>query len=118
MVFNVVAVNQDDHVKNLSLHMTKEGTWRLTPAYDVTFAKGGGFTSQHQMRVADKLAGITRADLMTVGSSFGVKGTAKIIDETIAFVARWSTYARETGVPDDTRRDIGNGLDRRRKEIG
>jgi len=118
MVFNVVAVNQDDHVKNLSFHMTKEGTWRLTPAYDVTFAKGGGFTSQHQMRIADKRAGITRADLLGVGRAFGVKRAARILDEAIGVVARCREYAAETGVPEATRRDIASELEQRRKEIG
>ncbi len=118
MVFNVVAVNQDDHVKNLSFHMTTEGVWRLTPAYDVTFAKGGGFTSQHQMRVADRRAGITRADLLTVGGTFGVKGAGKVIDEVIAVVARWPAWALEHGVFEGTRRDIAHELERRRKEIG
>ena len=44
MVFNVLAVNQDDHVKNLSFHMTRDGEWSLTPAYDLTFAQGQGYT--------------------------------------------------------------------------
>jgi len=53
MVFNVLAVNRDDHVKNLSFHMDPTGAWSLTPAYDVTFAPGGGWTASHQMRVND-----------------------------------------------------------------
>lgn len=42
MVFNIMAFNQEDHVKNLSFHMDRTGTWSLTPAYDLTYAKGGG----------------------------------------------------------------------------
>jgi serine/threonine-protein kinase HipA len=38
MVFNVIARNQDDHTKNISFLMDKSGTWRLSPAYDVTYA--------------------------------------------------------------------------------
>ena len=38
MVFNVILINQDDHVKNVSFLMDKNGVWRLSPAYDVTFA--------------------------------------------------------------------------------
>ncbi|MGH7657009.1 MAG: type II toxin-antitoxin system HipA family toxin, partial [Gemmatimonadales bacterium] len=44
MVFNVLAVNQDDHVKNLSFHLRPGGEWSLAPAYDVTFARGGYWT--------------------------------------------------------------------------
>src|SRR5690606_15656366 len=64
MVFNVVAINQDDHVKNLSFGMRPDGAWYLTPAYDLTFSQGRAWTSRHQMRVADKRSGITRADLV------------------------------------------------------
>jgi serine/threonine-protein kinase HipA len=118
MVFNVVAVNQDDHVKNLSFQMTKEGAWRLAPAYDLTFAKGTGFTRQHQMRVADKRSGITRQDLLGVGRAFAVKGAGKIIEETIEIVTRWPAYATTAGVPDAVRRQIANELEERRKALG
>jgi serine/threonine-protein kinase HipA len=117
MVFNVAAVNQDDHVKNLSFHMGQEGTWRLAPAYDVTFAKGSGFTAQHQMRVADKQTGITRSDLLSVASAFAIKGAARIIDQTLEVVSRWPDYARATRVPPDTVDSIGGELARRRSSL-
>ena len=33
MVFNCLAVNQDDHVKNVSFIMNRSGQWQLSPAY-------------------------------------------------------------------------------------
>ena len=36
MVFNVLARNQDDHTKNISFLMDRNGSWSLSPAYDVT----------------------------------------------------------------------------------
>ena len=42
MVFNVVARNQDDHVKNITLLMDRDGVWSLSPAYDITFAYARG----------------------------------------------------------------------------
>ncbi len=118
MVFNVVAVNQDDHVKNLSFQMTPEGSWRLAPAYDITFARGHGFTSRHQMRVADKREGITRTDLLSVGHQFAVKGAGKVIDQAIAAVAGWERQARATGVPEETRALLAGELERRRAALG
>ncbi|MEZ5504354.1 MAG: HipA domain-containing protein [Halioglobus sp.] len=32
MVFNIVARNQDDHVKNIAFLMNKAGEWSLAPA--------------------------------------------------------------------------------------
>ncbi len=117
MVFNVVAVNQDDHVKNLSFQMTPDGLWRLAPAYDVTFAKGGAWTSQHQMRIADKRSGITRADLLQVGATFAVKGAAHVIDRAIDVAARWPEYAARTAVPDGALQRVDAELQLRRKEL-
>jgi serine/threonine-protein kinase HipA len=34
MVFNVIARNVDDHSKNVSFRMNREGVWQLSPAYD------------------------------------------------------------------------------------
>jgi len=114
MVFNVVMVNQDDHVKNLSFHMDPTGTWSLTPAYDVTFAMGGQWTRTHQMRVADKRTGITRENLVEVGKAFGIRAPGKIIDRIQTASARWPEYAGRTGVPADTVNAIDRSLRERR----
>lgn len=37
MVFNYLFVNQDDHEKNHSFLMDRQGNWRLSPAYDLTY---------------------------------------------------------------------------------
>ena len=41
MCFNVFAHNCDDHSNNFSW-LCDEGTWRLSPAYDLTYSKGMG----------------------------------------------------------------------------
>ncbi|MCB1968611.1 MAG: type II toxin-antitoxin system HipA family toxin, partial [Candidatus Accumulibacter sp.] len=38
MAFNIVARNQDDHVKNIAFLMDKQGRWSLAPAFDVTYS--------------------------------------------------------------------------------
>lgn len=99
MLFNVVAVNQDDHVKNLSFHMDERGRWSLAPAYDLTFAQGRGFTARHQMRVRDKTAGITAADLLEVGEEFGINDPEGLLERVREEVARFPEHAARTGVP-------------------
>lgn len=118
MVFNVLAVNQDDHVKNLSFHMDAEGTWRLTPAYDLTFAKGGGWTASHQMRVNDRRAGLLRSDLIAVAETFGIRAPDRLIRRIRDAVAEWPTHARGRGVPPETVARIGRELEQRAVEIG
>ena len=118
MAFNVMAVNQDDHVKNLSFHLRPDGRWSLAPAYDITFAMGGQWTAQHQMRVGDKRAGITRADLLGVARTFAIRSPERLLDEVDAAVAGWPAAARETGVPAADVARVADALDARRRELG
>ena len=112
-----MAVNQDDHVKNLSFHMDTDGTWRLTPAYDVTFAQGGEWTTRHQMRLADKRSGITRSDLLSLARDFGIRAPHQILNQIREVLDRWPEYARRTGVPAEASRQIGSALDARREQM-
>ena len=71
MVFNVVARNQDDHVKNIAFLMDREGAWSLAPAYDVIWAwkPGNPWLDSHQMSINGKRDGFTVADLRAVAAS-------------------------------------------------
>ena len=98
--FNIMAVNQDDHVKNIAFLMDEAGQWRLAPAYDLTYAKGAGYTRQHQMSLGGKRDGFTRKDLLDLGKSFGIKNGGKPILERIgAALKKWDALARKWGVP-------------------
>jgi serine/threonine-protein kinase HipA len=115
--FNVLAVNQDDHVKNLSFHMDEAGQWRLTPAYDLTFAKSRGWTSQHQMRLQDLPAGIRRTHIIALADALGVSRPDHILDQIESAVSSWPTFASEFGVPDEDVRRIQGELEARRREV-
>ncbi|NOT06692.1 MAG: type II toxin-antitoxin system HipA family toxin [Gemmatimonadales bacterium] len=105
--FNLAAVNQDDHVKNFSFLMDEHGAWRLSPAYDLTFSKGAGYTRRHQMTLGGKTEGFVRDDLLALGGAFGLrKDGADIVDRVVAALGSWERYAREAGVPDDRARAI------------
>ncbi|MEX2124087.1 MAG: type II toxin-antitoxin system HipA family toxin [Woeseia sp.] len=103
MVFNIVARNQDDHVKNIAFLMDKSGQWALSPAFDVTYSynPSGIWTSKHQMTVNGKRDNFDRDDLRSAARTAIMKrGRADtIIDEVIAAVAGWRDYAHEAGVP-------------------
>lgn len=118
MVFNVLAVNQDDHVKNLSFLMDERGRWSLSPAYDLTFAKGQGFTARHQMRVRDRTNGITGADLLAVGDAFDINRPREALERVRDAITRWPEFAASTGVPRESADRIRTELDRRAWETG
>lgn len=103
MVFNVLACNCDDHVKNVSFLMDRNGEWSLAPAYDVTFAfrPDSIWTSGHQMGVNGKRRGITTGDLMATAKTAGINAprATSIIEEVESTVARWPEFAEVAGVP-------------------
>lgn len=109
MLFNVVARNQDDHSKNIAFLMGRDGKWRLSPAFDVTYSHNpaGRWTSQHQMSINGKRDDFTRADLFRVGDAIGVSRPERLLDEITAAVARWPEFAREAGVTKAATSDIG-----------
>ena len=100
MVFNVVARNHDDHTKNFSFLMDKQGQWMFSPAYDLcyTYKPGGRWTGQHQLSLNGKQDDFTRQDLLTVGEKAGIRHCGEIIDEITDVVAHWRHYAQESGV--------------------
>lgn len=109
MVFNVIARNQDDHVKNIAFLMNQEGDWSLSPAFDMTYAyaPGGDWTSQHQMTVNGKRDGFGLGDFVQCAEAVSMKrGRAEtIVEEVRAAVAAWPAYAAAAAVPErDTER--------------
>ncbi len=102
MAFNVVARNQDDHTKNVSFLMHRDGQWSLSPAYDVMWAynPSGPWTNLHQMSVNGKRDGIGPSDLITVGRRYGLRNAGSILDDVRDVVNDWPTYASKAGVPE------------------
>jgi serine/threonine-protein kinase HipA len=105
IVFNIVARNQDDHVKNIAFLMNKQGEWSLAPAFDVTYSynPSGLWTATHQMTLNGKREGFTQEDFALCAKSAVMKrGRAEaIIAEVQAAVRRWSEFAEEARVDRD-----------------
>lgn len=101
MVFNVAAANCDDHTKNFSFVLPERGEWRLSPAYDITYAHNptDDWTYEHPMAVNGKRVAIGRDDVDTVADRFGVPDATRIVEQVLAAADQWSSYADEAGVP-------------------
>jgi serine/threonine-protein kinase HipA len=102
MVFNVVARNQDDHVKNIAFLMNKQGQWSLSPAYDVMYSYNpdGLWTGQHQMSINGKRDHFTLGDFTACAKTVSMqRGRAQqILQEVIDVVAEWPSFAEKAGV--------------------
>ncbi|SHI46282.1 type II toxin-antitoxin system HipA family toxin [Aquimarina spongiae] len=103
MLFNVIARNQDDHTKNISFLMDQEGTWRLSPAYDITYSYNpvGIWTSMHQMSINGKRDDFVLEDLIAVGDKISYKGSREAIAQIKEVISRWNEYAEKAGIPEN-----------------
>jgi len=106
MVFNCLAVNQDDHVKNISFIMDRSGKWMLSPAYDLTFSYNptNKWLRAHQMTINGKVTGIGLSDLLEAGNKIGIKERRckKIISEVQDSVKNFSVIAQQVGIKEKT----------------
>jgi len=108
--FNVVARNQDDHVKNIAFLMNQRGEWTLSPAYDLTYSynPAGDWTSTHQMSLNGKRDGFSLEDLLDFSSFCDLKPPRArlVVTEVLDAVRAWKELATDAEVPDETAREI------------
>ena len=106
MVFNIIARNQDDHVKNIAFLMDKSGEWRLSPAFDMTYSYNplGDWTAVHQMSMNGKRDKFSLDDFRECAKSALMKrGRAEmIIDHVQTALSQWPDIAGGVHIPEDT----------------
>jgi serine/threonine-protein kinase HipA len=102
MAFNVIARNQDDHVKNIAFLMDRSGRWSLSPAFDMTYAfqPSGRWTNRHQMTINGKRDDFSMGDFERCAESASMKRgrAAEIVGEVREAVSNWPSYAAEARV--------------------
>lgn len=100
MIFNVSAMNRDDHTKNFAFLLPQYGGWQLAPAFDMThsFNPKGEWTQRHQMSVNSKFDEISRRDFEAVGDLYGIPNYRAVIDKVLAAVDIWEAFAKLAGV--------------------
>ena len=102
-VFNIMGGNVDDHIKNFSFLMEKNGTWHITPAYDMTFTTnldGAAYENIHSMSISGKNDGITEDDLLLFAKLNGIKNAKKIIEEVSLAISHFYNYATNYQIDD------------------
>lgn len=121
MVFNCIAVNQDDHVKNVSFLMNRTGEWHLSPAYDITFSYNptNKWLRAHQMTINNKTNNINLTDLLKSGDIMGIKKKKceNIIAEVNAAVNNFETFAENEKIREKTYSTIQGVLEQNKINI-
>lgn len=88
--------------------MSRDGVWRLSPAYDLTFSvdlAAPAYSNRHSLTVNGKNEDISREDLETVGLNNDIQDYKALIDTVAHAVAKFEDYAKGLGVDEKL---IGN----------
>ena len=83
--------------------MDKQGVWKLSPAYDITYSYNptGIWTSMHQMSINGKRGDFTINDLRKIGNMISYKDNKTEIQYIVDVVNNWKYYANKAGVPNE-----------------
>ncbi len=104
MVFNIIGRNQDDHAKNFAFLMDEKGNWSLSPAYDITYANGTGYTKNHQLSLKGKTNDFTKKDLLEIAKLHSLKENIakEIIEQTIDIFSTFRNRAKELEINEES----------------
>ena len=90
--------------------MNRRGEWRLSPAFDVSYAYDpkGYWTSQHQMSINGKREGFSTMDLISLAKIAGIKSNRarEMLERVITTMRSWAGVAGNVGIADDRIRQI------------
>ncbi|MBP5689568.1 MAG: type II toxin-antitoxin system HipA family toxin [Bacteroidales bacterium] len=100
MVFNILSGNTDDHAKNFSFIMEKDGSWHLSPAYDLCFILKTATTPEkhHVFSIRGKHEDITISDLLDFAVQNDIKSPVKYIETVKDTLRGFRAFATANGV--------------------
>ena len=96
-VFNLFTHNRDDHAKNFSFMLDEKNSWKLTPAYDLTFSYGVG--AEHSTTYMGEGKNPTVNHLEKLALKHGIKEFKLVIDEVKSSISEFERFAKEVELP-------------------
>ena len=104
MIFNLVGRNQDDHAKNFAFTMDTNGIWNLSPAYDITYSNGVGYTKNHQLSLNGKTNDFTLKDILGLAKKHSIKENVarEYLEQIVEVFSQFKNRAGELGVKEKT----------------
>lgn len=114
MIFNVLALNKDDHVKNFGFLLNED--WRLSPAFDLSYAYNPGpgkWTATQQMSLRGKREKIELSDFIQFAKDHSLATLPKIksiIEQVAQSIRKWPQFAGQAKVSEPTALKIQTAL--------
>ena len=101
MVFNFMAGVTDDHSRNFSFVMDRDGQWSVSPAYDLMFTQNvweNPAAAQHCLAMWQKRAYATLEDFIDFGEDIDIPNVKKIIQEVADSVMSFPERCTKMGI--------------------
>jgi serine/threonine-protein kinase HipA len=116
-VFNLAFNNRDDHSKNFSFLMDKDGHWKFSPAYDLTYNSGPN--GEHQMDICGEARMPGRKQLMELATKTGIKPNiaAASIDRIATASESFGELVGELPIRGQTLKLIGKAIAANRERL-
>lgn len=105
LAFNVLGGNIDDHDKNFSFLMDRQGRWSLAPAYDMVYSIDPntlGIQKGQFMSIKGKVLYITEKDILTIARENDINNPSGIITQVLDVVSNFRSYCRDVEINDMT----------------
>lgn len=100
-VFNYLSGVTDDHDKNFSFIMSEDGSWKLSPAYDVTFTvnyKNRFIGDRHVMSIEENDRLVSRSQFMKLASENDIRNADSIILQVVSSLGSFRRRAEELSI--------------------
>lgn len=97
-VFNVLGHNRDDHGKNFSYLMDKDGQWQISPAYDLIYSSGPNGEQSTMIMGEGRNPDIEHLLKFAEANRIPKKRTKEIIDQCRSALANWKKLAKKADV--------------------
>ncbi len=121
MVFNLIANNTDDHNRNFTFTLPKNGAWQLSPAYDMNYiAAKYDYTpaTSHEFSVRGKTYSITLKDAILFAKDNDIKQPDGIIHQVADVLKDFDRYAEKWEFSTDYIGNVKFVIDKHLKEWG
>ena len=117
VVFNVLSHNRDDHAKNFSFLMNQNGTWKVSPSYDLVFSAGP--SGEHHCTIMGEGKNPQIAHLLKLAAVASLKPQQAllIIDQIKNSISKWPYFATEASVGATSANLIQKALDHVSKNL-
>lgn len=112
-VFNVLGHNRDDHGKNFSYLMDKDGQWQISPAYDLIYSSGPNGEQSTMVMGEGRNPGVDHLMKFAEVNRIPKKRAKEIIDQCRSGLANWTKLAKKADVSKDRISEISKSLSRK-----